>query len=362
VTKHQEHQHGDAWRMSFTTLLRRISAKRADLPAVGEAQRPVQEAFKIGQTASLAFAPREIDSITQEDHLGSSKTNIKLFGLGMLGPNGPLPLHYTELVRERVATKQDHTLANFLDLFHHRALSHQYRAWSGSQAAAGLDRADAEVFTNYIARLAGDEPSEVQTSPLSPHARWASSAHRVRQSRNPDGLVGTLKHFFGVPVTLKEYQTHWIALDKIDQCSLGRALQSSVLGEGAIAGESIPDRQTRFGLEIGPLSLDSYLKLTPSSLEKTSAANASNAHASAKKASDLATLVDWVRAFVGFEYEWEVTLLVDAEAAHPVCLGGQEQLGWSTWMGESATGNQTVSGMKFTPEQYFKKNKRSVAS
>jgi type VI secretion system protein ImpH len=104
VTKHQEHQHGDAWRMSFTTLLRRISAKRADLPAVGEAQRPVQEAFKIGQTASLAFAPREIDSITQEDHLGSSKTNIKLFGLGMLGPNGPLPLHYTSFTTVRSRT------------------------------------------------------------------------------------------------------------------------------------------------------------------------------------------------------------------------------------------------------------------
>lgn len=339
------------WKHSFTSLLRRISAKRAELPAVGLAQKPSQEAFAIGQTATLGFAPREIESIEQQ----AGKTHIQLYGMGTLGANGPLPLHVTELVRERVASKRDYTLAHFIDLFHHRALSHQYRAWSQAQAAAGLDRANDESFTHYIARLAGDEAAEVQTSSLPPHARWASGAHRIRQSKNPDGLVGTLKRYFGVPVKLIEYAMHWIPLQEVDTSRLGLARQSSFLGQGAIAGDSVPDRQTRFLLQIGPLSIENYLKLTPSSLEGTSG-----------KPSDLASLVEWVRAFVGFEYEWEIELLIDASQAAPVALGADAgpsaaRLGWSTWMGQSSASASLgqpapayVKGMRIIPESYFK--------
>jgi type VI secretion system protein ImpH len=361
-TLHIPHQ-DQPWKHSFTNLLRSISAKHPHLPAAGRAQKPSQEAFALGQTATLGFASREIESLWQSQD-GQGKTHIQLYGMGTLGANGPLPLHITELVRERVASKRDHTLAHFLDLFHHRAFSHQYRAWSQAQAAAGLDRAGEESFTNYIARLAGDEPSEVQTSALPPHARWASSAHRIRQSRNPDGLVGTLKRYFGVPVRIEEYAMHWIPLQEVDTCRLGFARQSTHLGAGAIAGDTVPDRQTRFLIQIGPLTIENYLKLTPSSLE-------GNEEGQPAKPSDLASLVEWVRAFVGFEYEWEVELFIDARAARAVALGGEEsptaaRLGWSTWMGDTQAGQamksqatatplKPVSGMRIIPERYFKK-------
>ncbi len=84
------------WRLSFLGLLRQLAAHRPDLPPIGHASRPQDEHFRIGQLASLTFAPREIAQLRQVQ----DKLKIQLFGLGMLGPNGALPLHFTEIVRE----------------------------------------------------------------------------------------------------------------------------------------------------------------------------------------------------------------------------------------------------------------------
>ena len=327
------------WKHGFVPLLRRLSAA-PNTPPVGTAKRPLQENFRLGQTASLGFAPREIASIEHDPE--ADLLRIQLLGLGMLGPNGSLPLHVSELVRERVQTKRDHTLAHFLDLFHHRAFSHIYRAWAQAQSAAGLDRPQAETFTRYVARLAGDEPDELQSSqrhPLSPHARWATAAHRIRAARNPEGLVYTLQHFFGVPVQLHEYQLHWMPLEPQDQSHVGSPRASSLLGQGAIAGQSVPDRQSKFRLVIGPLSLNAYLRLTP---------------AGTPQGSDLAALIEMVRAFIGFEYVWEVQLRVQRPEVQTAQLGGTQQLGWSTWLEHNAQHTQAIEGLVMEPEAYAK--------
>ncbi len=329
----QEHP----WQHGFVPLLRYLAAVHTDQPAIGQAQRPSQERYRLGQQASLAFSPREIASVSERD----GRWMIKLFGIGMLGSNGVLPLHFTELVRERSEAKLDHTLANFLDMFHHRWMTHMYRAWSQAQSAAGLDRADAESFSRYIARIGGDEPDEVKGSALSPHARWASVAHRVRAARNPDGLVSTLARYFGVKVALREYCLAWMPIEPQDQCRLGQAGMAGTLGQGAMLGEVVADRQTRFRLIIGPLSLSAYLRLTPQG-DQTG--------------SDLAALVELVRAFVGFEYIWEVELLIQSHAAPATQLGEHAQLGWSSWMGgESLAGLESITGMILEPENYIGK-------
>ena len=336
---------GDAqsrpWAYGFVPLLRKLAAADPALPQVGEAQRPQQENFRLGQQASLAFAPRELARVElQLDRRQRPRVHIKLFGLGALGPNGALPIHFTELVRERVEAKRDTTLADFLDLFHHRAFTHIYRAWAQSQSAAGLDRMDAETFSPYIARLAGDEPSEVQHSALPAHARWASSAHRVRSARNPEGLVRTLGRFFGVAVQLMEYMLQWMPIEPQDQCILCQPRMSSVLGEGAMLGEVVPDRQGRFRLVIGPLDMEGYLRLTPQG---------------AASGRDLPALRDIVRSFVGFEYVWEVELLIRSQAAPQTRLGDGTQLGWSSWMAgasPNAPKSRPVTGMVFEPESY----------
>ncbi|WP_296225536.1 type VI secretion system baseplate subunit TssG [Ralstonia sp. UBA689] len=318
------------WKLSFLGLLRQLAAHRPDLPSIGKASKPHDEHFRIGQLASLAFAPREIARLQQ----AQGKLKIQLFGLGMLGPNGALPIHFTEIIRERTEAHRDSTTADFLDLFHHRALTQFYQAWAHAQSAAGLDRPDAEVFSRYIGWLAASEAGEIGNCALPSHARLAASAHHVRESRNPDGIATTLAHFFGVPVRLEEFVLHWIAIDPAEHSHLGHPRAPSVMGHGAMLGEMVPDRQHKFRLVIGPLELQQYLNFTPNGR-------------------DLPVLVEWVRSFVGFEFEWEVELQVIPDSAPPAVLGSTERLGWSTWLGEPNR-NRAITGMVFTPEQCAK--------
>ncbi|WP_280817589.1 type VI secretion system baseplate subunit TssG [Variovorax sp. TBS-050B] len=357
------------WKFGFIALMRRFSAAYPRLPRIGLAGRPQQEAFRLGQTAALAFAPREIAEVVLAGEGVRSPgfapsvrggnnpelPTVRLYGLGMLGPNGPLPLHYTELVRERTENFNDGTLADFLDIFHHRYFTHMYRAWAQAQAAAGLDRPDDETFSRYVAQLTGHDPLEICDSVLPAHARLAASTHLAREARNPDGLAQTLGRFFAVPVQLQEFVMHWIRIDPEDQTHLHRPSMSSVLGVGAVAGEVMPDRQNKFRLVLGPLTLEQYLRFTP-------------------QGKDLPLLVEWVRGFVGYEFIWDLELRVRNDNAPPARLVDTDRLGWSTWLGGSGTVDpSSVSeaadvpcgyaiGMVFEPEQYIGQRTTAAAA
>jgi type VI secretion system protein ImpH len=337
--QHSAHLHPDVlsawfdqrtpWQAGFLSLLRAIAARDPQMPAPGTARLPREEPFRIGQQPSMAFAPREIASLTTSN----GRLDIKLFGLGLWGPQGPLPLHMTEVAYSRTEGHQDHTLVRFTDLFHHRALSLFYRAWASSQSTASLDRPDNDAFSFYVASLIGIDPRETMQSPLPTHARISSAAHLVREARNPDGLASALSQYFGVPMTVEEFVAHWIPLEHLEHTKIGIPGPPAIMGEGALLGEMIPDRQHKFRLVVGPLDLDQYLRLTPNG-------------------EDLPTFVEWVRAFVGHEYDWEVKLLIKPHAAPPARADTSQRLGYSTWLGESMT-DEPMVGMVFEPEQYI---------
>jgi type VI secretion system protein ImpH len=333
-----DHLQSHPWHYGFLPLLRRIAASRAVKAPIGTAQLPDTEPFRLGQRPSLTFAPREV----ADAQLKNGKLKIRLFGLGMLGPNGPLPIHVTEIAREREEQRRDPTLCNFLDLFHHRSLSLLYRAWASAQAAASLDRPDRERFSVYIASISGHAARIDRTPFLPEHARLSATPHLVREARNLDGLCSALGHHFGVPVQIDEYQLHWMAIPPPSQSLLGRERASSYLGMGAMLGEETPDRQYRFRITVGPVDIEDYQRFTP-------------------RGADLLRLVEWVRAFVSEEFDWELDLQIEPQSAPPAVLGGPQQLGWSGWLGESST-DTPITGMRFEPESYMRQLRHNAAT
>jgi type VI secretion system protein ImpH len=313
------------WKAGFLSTLRTIAARSPELPPPGIAERPIHEAFRLGQRPHMTFAPREIASIKLE----GGKVNLTLFGLGVWGSQGALPLHWSELAYSRTEL-HDHTFTDFIDLFHHRALAQFYRAWFVSQDTASLDRKDDERFAFYIGSLIGLDPNEINHPGLPPHARLATSAHLVREARNPEGLVGALKYYFGIPVNIEEFAEQWILLETQEQSQLGNHRSALNLGDGAILGNTVMDRQHKFHLLLGPLNLKQYLRFSP-------------------WGQDLPILREWVRHFVGLEYAWGVHLMLAAEEVPQATLDGTHQLGYATWL-ERSQAITPVTGMSFEPE------------
>lgn len=315
------------WGAGFTSLMRATSAKNPHLPPLAKAQLPAEENFRLGQCPHMTFSPREIASLSEQN----GKLKVQLFSLGMWGAQGAMPLHMTEQAYMR-AEQHDRTLTDFADIFHHRALTQLYRAWFVSQDTASLDRQEDEHFTFYIGSLIGQDPKKLDGTHLPIHARLASSAHIIREARNPEGLQGALRYYFSIPVQIEEFSPQWVFLEKNEQSILGDEDSSLTLGDGGILGDTVQDRQHKFSLILGPLTLEQYDRFR-------------------LRGKDLPVLREWVRNFVGFEYAWDVKLILAADEVPIATLDGNHQLGYATWLERHAV-DEAMAGMSFEPEMH----------
>ncbi|WP_322047685.1 type VI secretion system baseplate subunit TssG [Paraburkholderia sp. J67] len=313
------------WNHGFFSLLRRLNANPA-IDLVGTALRPQNETFRVGQKPTLIFAPSEVAEASVKD----GKVHMRIYSQGMLGPNGPLPIHITEIAREREELRGDTTLSSFLDIFHHRSLTILFRAWANAQAVVSLDRPDRDHFSFMFGCMTGVSPRRDRTVALPAHARLAASPLLLNERRNSSGLCQWIGHHFDVPVEMEEPRMYWVELPPELQCRSGE--EHMTLGGGAMLGEYVPCMTQRLCLILGPLDIDTYHRFTP-------------------RGEDLLRLVAMVRAYLGLEFGWELELRIKPNQATPVELGDNQQLGWTSWLGESPN-DEPVVGMRFEPELY----------
>ncbi|WP_404980716.1 MULTISPECIES: type VI secretion system baseplate subunit TssG [Caballeronia] len=102
--------HHQPWRYGFFPPKRRIARR---LTSIRSAQLLASAPFRIGPRLSLAFTRNEI----ADARLNDRRPHIRLFGLSMLGPHGPLPPHITEIAGKRKEHREHPTLGNFQQIF-----------------------------------------------------------------------------------------------------------------------------------------------------------------------------------------------------------------------------------------------------
>src|SRR5262249_24855845 len=141
------------YQLDLWQALRRLDAAHPQPPRLGEAHRPRYEPRRVPQPAYLDLAPAPVSSIARSPQDGRTVLGQRVFGL--LGPNGPLPLHLTELARERQLHHGDRTLQAFLDLLTQRFSMLFYRAWAQAQPVVGLDRPGIPPVHRWLGSLAG---------------------------------------------------------------------------------------------------------------------------------------------------------------------------------------------------------------
>lgn len=298
-------------RYDFYQTLRQLECLHADKPRLGRAVRPVDEPVRFGQDADLSFAPASLASFDAPSN-GKPRLQVRLFGL--LGPNGPLPIHLTDYIRERARHAGDPAFSRFLDLFHHRFLMLFYRAWAQAQPHVNRDRPDEDRFTAYVGAFLGLAPASLRDRDSLPDlSKFFHVGALAHQARNAEGLAAILRHFFRLPVDIEEFVGHWLTLSTRDRSYLGS--EGAPLGGGAVLGERVWDRQYKFRIHLGPLTLAQYDSFLPGGPM-------------------LKKLADWVRLYLCFELDWDVCLLLQQEEVPPLTLGRQGRLGWTTWLGK----------------------------
>ena len=186
-------------RYGFFTVLRRLEALFRDRPRIGYAARPRDEVVRVAQQPNLGFAPSTLAAFEPREGrvVGRLFTNF----FGMLGPNGPLPLHLTEHAYERLVRHRDGTFARFLDLFQHRFAMLFYRAWADAQPAVQYDRPGADRFADYVGSVFGiGMPAMRRRDAVPDEAKLRFAGHLSCQTRHADGLRALLEAFFRIPV------------------------------------------------------------------------------------------------------------------------------------------------------------------
>jgi type VI secretion system protein ImpH len=302
----------------FFQALRRIEAAFPEKPRLGESGRPADEPVRLGQEPTLAFAPTAIAGYLPGREGGPRRLMVRF--LGLLGPNGPLPLHLTEYVRERTRhSNPDPTMARFLDVFHHRMLSLFYRAWANSQPTVQRDRPQSDRFTTYVGALIGMAMPGLQKRDRFPDVAKLFYAGRLAaQTRNAEGLQAMVGDFFKMPAAVEEFIGTWVDLPGSERWSLNGGPGGIPLGLSTNLGARVWQRQTKFRVTLGPLQRKQFQSMLP-------------------EGEQLGVLTALVKNYVGEQLDWDLRLILDEKTDQPFKLGAA-RMGWDAWLGRCPDG------------------------
>ena len=302
-------------------LIERIYPEREP---VGRFVVPSREAVRFSAHASMIFPASAIQEIQWET---SGPPAIIVNFMGLTGPQGVLPLFYTQLIIERVRAKDTGMLA-FFDIFNHRAISLFHAAWEKYRFAIAYEREPGQdPISRALMHLIGIGTEGLPARQAVPdQALLFYSGLLSLHPRSSAALRNMLWDYFDVPVEIEQYVGAWYRLDPSTQCRFEKgATYSEQVGVGVIVGDEIWDQQSGVRIRLGPLSLAQYLDFLPNGTAYQ-------------------PLKALVRFFGGDQMDFEVQLVLKRNEVPPSELGVEEsgsqgvresrvapQLGWSTW-------------------------------
>jgi type VI secretion system protein ImpH len=307
----------EPWRFGFFETLRVIEAQNPDKPGFGRSVRPSEDPVRLGSEPSLKFASSTIAAYRQPQEQQSGLLTQYFFGL--FGPNAPLPVHLTEFALQRKHNEGDATLSRFADVFHHRMASLLYRAWASSRPHISFENPEADHFSSFIGSFIGLNADNLQhRDELGDQSKLYFAGVLSSQVRNAESLESVVQDFLCLNARVIDFVGSWMQLPDNCRLMLGKNRSNGTLGQDAVMGSSIWGLQQKFRILLGPLNLEQLKRMLPGG-------------ESVRRFQSL------VRYFVGDEKDWDVQVVLDKEEVPSVRLGDMGQLGWTSWLGKSAS-------------------------
>jgi type VI secretion system protein ImpH len=296
---------------------------------VGEDHPPEREAVRFRSHQSLSFPSSPIAQVRSlapyEDAHGRPLpfAEMEVSFIGLTGPSGVLPHHYTALILRRIRDK-DFSLRNFLDLFHHRMISFFYRAWGKYRLPFAYERskfvpASKDFVTWVLYCLIGMGTGGLQGRlKVDDEALLYYSGHFAHFPRSAVSLESILTDYFALPVRVLQLQGQWLHLGLGEQSSIASPAHpqglNNELGVSLVAGGRVWDLQSKFRLEVGPLTYPEFLRFLP-------------------RGELLLALCQMTRTYVGPDIDFDVQLVLKAEEVPATQLGPETtSLGWNCWL------------------------------
>src|SRR5436190_1499211 len=223
-------------------LFERIYPERE---SVGRFVVPSREIVRFAAHASMVFPPSPIQQINWIENRAPAVT---VNFMGLTGPQGVLPLFYTQLIIERLRVKET-TMAVFFDIFNHRMISLFYAAWEKYRFAIAYERGDVvstqsgererDPMSHVLMHLIGIGTQGLPNRQAVPdHALLFYSGLLSLHARSPLALRNVLWDYFDVPVEIEQYVGAWYKLDIPTQCRFDKAnTYSEQVGVGVIVGD-----------------------------------------------------------------------------------------------------------------------------
>ena len=311
-------------------LLERLAAvesSASDAPhePLGVDGRPGQEPVRFRSTASLAYPASDVVGLERE--LDSLEPLMTVAFMGMTGPLGALPNHYSDRVLHRVRSR-DRALRDFLDLFNHRAISFLYCSWAKYRTPIAYERARSrpdgmDVFTRALLACVGrGTPGMQNRLEVRDEAFVRFAGHFSRAVPSAVSLERVLADYFELPVQIEQFQGEWITLGILERTSLPRSGRRrgahSQLGIDAMVGSRAYDVSSRFRVRIGPVPYRVFREFMP-------------------VGDLLRPMCEMIRSYVGVGLSFDVLPVLEGGET-PECRIGSEtpdvpRLGWNTWLG-----------------------------
>ncbi|QEL19739.1 type VI secretion system baseplate subunit TssG [Limnoglobus roseus] len=283
---------------------------------------------------------------------------------GLFGPNGALPLVYTQTLCDLDTSPQTRqistrgALRDWFDLFNHRMTALLFKAWQKYRMPVGYLRHawrrsptrvvhSSDRITQVLFNVVGlgTPPLRDRLRVLAPNAAeecrvggvgcepltriddraiLAYAGAFARRHAGAHELRAILADYFDLPIEVQSLTGQWLDLPiaaqtRLDDSPTGR------LGINAIAGEKIWDAGSKFRLRIGPLRYVDFVNFLP---DPTAVPERKSAY----------LLSQLTRLYVGAELDFEIELVLHNFEVPPCDITDAPvgelglRLGWNTWL------------------------------
>jgi type VI secretion system protein ImpH len=353
----EEYLFAEGYAFDFFQAVRILERLAPERRPVGRGGPPRQEVVRFRAYQSLSFPPSSIYELARPAPQLPVPVMIVSF-MGLTGPSGVLPRHYTELILrlQREADEQEkYALRDWFDLFNHRLISLFFRAWEkyrfyipyersryGQTVQVEEGRAELDDFTRCLFSLAGlgvptlrnrlrvscwEEKDGLKQERVLAQVDDLILLHYsgflAQRTRNTVGLEALLQEYFQLAVRVRQFQGQWLRLGPENQSRVGSGAGNNQLGVNIVTGERVWDVQSKFRIRIGPLRYGQFSELLP---DRTPV----------PERKTFFLLAHLVRFYVGPEFDFDVQLVLQA-AEIPECQLAEganfsPRLGWNTWI------------------------------